>query len=148
LVGHKTEFQWAVYESAGERMRDPRLTDGAPLCHGMGNIVKSDGTRDGLVHSPFWIRDEFTWPSTLRYLQQLTAWRDAMRPQLCLDILVSDPTNTHQVGVAQDVRKLGRQHRLIQDAKSDSYPQGYFDCTVEVRHIFPRLLSVVSARDS
>jgi hypothetical protein len=119
-VGYNDKLQWAVYSPSTGK-----------IGHGdLGDVPESECLADGFGHnfSPFFHPGE----GEIRYCLQISDWwanlqkkrREAMG-------------EVHQIGGGSgeifSLRRSSRVHRLICEVGPDVPPQGYFDCTVEVR---------------
>jgi hypothetical protein len=92
-----------------------------------------EGQAEGLGH-PF---TPFTHPGhkELEHCRQLADWWAKVKEK---EEIKQTNTTVHRIGGEVGSRKpyARREHRLICDAGPDVEPNGFFDCTVEVRSVF------------
>lgn len=119
-VGYHGQLQWAIYSPSTGKIRHCDL----------GNAPESEGLANGFGHTvtPFFKPDE----REIRYCLQLSDW--------WLDLQKKRQEamgEVHQIGGKEgeifSFHRISRKHRLICEVGPDVPPQGYFDCTVEVR---------------
>lgn len=97
----------------------------------LGNAPKEQELRDGgFLHSPFIksLAEDETW-----YCTQLAKWWKTRNPESGV------PSKTIQLGPNMGSASGRRQHRLFCDTGPEVDPQGYFDCTFEVKPPTPSM---------
>jgi hypothetical protein len=118
-VGYNDKLQWAIYSPSTGKIR-----------HGdLGDAPESECLANGLGYNftPFFQPGE----REIRFCLQISDW--------WLDLQKKRREangEVHQIGDGGEIISLSRRsrkHRLICEAGPDVPPQGYFDCTVEVR---------------
>src|SRR3984885_3516684 len=119
-VGYHDKLQWAIYSPSTGKVR-----------HGdMKNVPTSEclGPGLGYNHSPFFHPGE----REIRYCLQISDWWTEVQKKRSEAM-----GEVHQIGEGTSemfsFSRSARKHRLICEAGPEAPPQGYFDCTVEVR---------------
>lgn len=109
-VGFGDKLRWVTYDPHTRRFRDPDRKD-APHSE-----TSDEGF--GYSYSPFYEPD--MQGKEAEYCAQLADWWQKMQAK------------NQRVASVQCVSPRTREHRLISEVTPDTFPQGYFDCTVEV----------------
>jgi hypothetical protein len=121
-TGYKDRLKWAVYDRKTHTAVEPVLGD-APR-------QDSVDSETGFPFSPFYRPNA----AELAYCKRLADWWDSVKEE---EDKTREACIVHQIGegdVSMRKRKT-RVHRLICDARPDEEPNGFFDCTVEVRFL-------------
>ncbi|OAX33517.1 hypothetical protein K503DRAFT_700285 [Rhizopogon vinicolor AM-OR11-026] len=113
-VGYEDKLRWVTYDRNTRRFRDPDMKD-AP------HSETSDGGY-GYSFSPFYKPDMHG--KEAEYCAQLADWWQGMQAK------------NQGVASVHCVARGTREHHLISEVTPDTFPQGYFDCTVEILHGF------------
>ncbi|TFK54610.1 hypothetical protein OE88DRAFT_933707 [Heliocybe sulcata] len=120
-IGYFDKLRWAIYSPSIGEWHHGDLGE-APRVMALGGGF-------GAPFSPFWDMQQ----DELEYCIQLADWWQAMEKE-----------KRKRMGFIQQVSMVprysmggGKQHRLISDCTPDMPPAGYFNCTVEVTHVYP-----------
>ncbi|OAX41609.1 hypothetical protein K503DRAFT_863739 [Rhizopogon vinicolor AM-OR11-026] len=113
-VGYDDKLRWVTYDPNTRRFRDPDRKD-APHSE-----ILDGGL--GYSFSPFYKPN--MQGKEAEYCAQLADWWQEMQAK------------NQDITTVQCVARGMREHRLISDVTPDIFPQGYFDCTVEILHAF------------
>ncbi|KAG1728642.1 uncharacterized protein EDB91DRAFT_852261 [Suillus paluster] len=113
-VGYCDKLRWVTYDTQTRRFRDPDRKD-APHS-------ETSGEGFGYSFSPYY--EPSMQGKEAEYCARLADWWQAVQ--------------TIQQGITsvQCVARPSREHHLISELTSDTSPQGYFDCTVEILHVY------------
>ncbi|KAG0701777.1 hypothetical protein DFH29DRAFT_805870 [Suillus ampliporus] len=113
-TGYGDQLHWVTYDTQTRRFRDP---DGKDAPHSV--------TSDKLVghaYSPYY--KPSMQGKEAEYCAQLANWWQAIQ------------TNQQGITIMQCAARPSREHHLISEVTPHTFPQGYFDCTVEILHSY------------
>ena len=120
-TAHHNRFQWAIFSPDQKRVH-----------HGEAGIgPKLEGRTDtDICWTPLFDPE----PSEVDYCSKLSEWwlKQENRSRETAD---ETSTTVSALPTYERVASIRRLHRLIKDAGPNVQPNGYFDCTVEVRLI-------------
>ncbi|KAG1848234.1 hypothetical protein F4604DRAFT_1935445 [Suillus subluteus] len=110
-TGYWDKLRWVTYDTQNRRFRKPNGKD-AP---------RSETVDRGLdyLYSPYYEEPNMR-DNEAKYCAQLADWWQAICEK--------------SQGITACVPRPSRKHHLISEVVPDAFPQGYFDCTVEILH--------------
>ncbi|KAG2363432.1 hypothetical protein BDR07DRAFT_1404363 [Suillus spraguei] len=112
-IGYWNTLRWATYDTQARRFRNPNRND-APR-----SVAQDEGF--GYAYSPYYEPSEEG--KEAEYCAQLADWWQAIHTK-------------EQSITVQCAPRPSREHHLISEVTTDTSPQGYFDCTVEILYIY------------
>ncbi|KAG1893695.1 uncharacterized protein F5891DRAFT_962533, partial [Suillus fuscotomentosus] len=113
-TGYWDKLRWVTYDTKMRRFRKPDEED----------ALRSETSYRGLgrSYSPYY--EPNMQGEEVKYCAQLADWWQAIQEK------------SQGITAAQCVSQPSREHHLISEVAPDAFPQGYFDCTVEVLHSY------------
>ena len=135
-TGFANRLQWAVFNPESLSFVDgsTRLPDDVPKQVFLGR------DQTGHAFSPFWTPAKSAGGAkeeTTRCTLLKSWWKTVMQEIEEAKGVVHHIGDTTNVSIDVGGRRGGRQQRLIKDASPNMWPQGFFDCTVEVYSCHP-----------
>ncbi|KAH7906154.1 hypothetical protein BJ138DRAFT_1016657 [Hygrophoropsis aurantiaca] len=115
VVGYGDKLRWAAYDPEMRCIRPPNR----------GNAPEFEGGPDtiGYRYTPYW--EPRADGDEINYCSKLADWWQELQKR-----------GGDNITTIQCVKRSKRPHRLIADASPEMEPSGFFDCTVEILHVY------------